>query len=80
MTDLKRQWLRALDVSAAAIDAAARAHLLTAEESRRRGKLAAERAWLELVDWAALELSYGGSITPLETPAPATQPPLVKAA
>ena len=79
MTDLKRQWLRALDASAAAIDTAVRAHLLAAGDSRR-GRLAAERAWLELVDWTALELVEGGTIATLESPAPMTQPALVRAA
>ena len=80
MTDLKRQWLRALDASAAAIEAAARAHLLAAGESRRGSRLAAERAWLELVDWTALELVEGGSIATLERLASMTQPALVRAA
>ena len=80
MTDLKRQWLLALDASAAAIEAAARAHLLSAEESRRAGRLADERAWLEVVDWTALELVHGASIATLERPAPMTQPSLVRAA
>jgi hypothetical protein len=80
MTDLKGQWLRALDVSAAAIEAAARAHLVPAGESRRGSRLAAERAWLELVDWTALELVESGSIATLESPAPMAQPALARAA
>jgi hypothetical protein len=81
MTDLKQHWLQALCASAAAIEAASRAHVLPAEEARRAGsRLAAERAWLEIVDWSAVELVPDGSIATLEPPAEVAQPPLVKAA
>jgi hypothetical protein len=78
---LKRHWLRALGASAAAIEAASRAHVLPAEAARRSGSwLAAERAWLEIVDWSAVELVSDGSIATFESPAEVAQPPLVKAA
>jgi hypothetical protein len=80
MTDLKRHWLRALDASAAAIEAASRAHVLPPGAARRSsGRLAAERAWVDVVDWSALEPGHGGSIVTLERRAEA-QPPLVEAA
>jgi len=73
MTDLKRRWLEVLAAAAAAVDSAARAGLLPAEESRVHiGRVASDRTWLETVDWCALTTSRG-TVAVLEAPAVAPQ-------
>jgi hypothetical protein len=69
MTNLKNRWLEVLAAAAAAVDSAARAGLIRAEESRlQHGRVAIERTWLETVDWCALMQSQK-TIAVLETPA-----------
>ncbi|HEY2940324.1 MAG TPA: hypothetical protein VGJ27_10970 [Gaiellaceae bacterium] len=64
---LKQHWLRALDVAVDAVEASARAHTLPLPESGGyRRLLAAERAWVETIDWSAFEPSSRGTITILE--------------
>jgi hypothetical protein len=49
---LKDHWLEALAVGATAVDAAARAHALAPDVvAARRGRLRADRAWVESVEW-----------------------------
>ena len=60
MTNLKNRWLEVLAAAAAAVDSAARAGLIRAEESRvHHGRVAIERTWLETVDWPSLTSSRG---------------------
>jgi hypothetical protein len=69
MTNLKNRWLEVLAAAAAAVDSAARAGLIRAEESRvQHGRVAIERTWLETVDWCALMQSQK-TIAVLETSA-----------
>jgi hypothetical protein len=64
---LKRHWLRALDVATSAVEASARAHTLALPDSGGyRRLLAAERAWVETVDWSAFEPVSRGTIAILE--------------
>ena len=68
MTDLKHRWLEVLAAAAAALDSAAGAGLIQVEASRVYSRrLAIERAWLETVDWCALESSRG-TVAVLEAP------------
>jgi hypothetical protein len=81
MTDLQRHWLRALDASAAAVEAASRAHLMAPEAARRSsGRLAAEHAWVDVVDWSTLEPAQSGSILTIEPLEAVPRRSLVKAA
>ena len=60
MSDLEHRWLEVLAAAAGALDSAARAGLIAAEESRvHLGRIAFERAWLETVDWRSLRSSPG---------------------
>jgi hypothetical protein len=69
MHELKRRWIHALDVAVDALEAAARAHALPAEDVLgRRGRLAAERLWVERVEWPAVDQTQA-TVTLLETPA-----------
>jgi len=69
MTNLKNRWLEVLAAAAAAVDSAARAGLIRAEESRvHHGRVAIERTWVETVDWCALMQSQR-TIAVLEAPA-----------
>jgi hypothetical protein len=64
---LRQHWLSALDAAAEAVEASARAHTLPAPESGgHRRLLAAERAWVETVDWSAFEPVNRGTIAILE--------------
>jgi hypothetical protein len=64
---LRQHWLSALDAAAEAVEASARAHTLPAPESGgQRRLLAAERAWVETVDWPAFDAESLGMITTLE--------------
>jgi hypothetical protein len=55
MTELKQHWLHALTTAAGAVDAAAAAHALPADEGRAHRKhLTVERTWVETMDWPSL--------------------------
>jgi hypothetical protein len=80
MTGLKQHWIHALDVAADALEAAARAHTLPADEGLAcRQRLAFERAWLETVDWPAVGESEA-TVTLLEVPAKVARPRVVRPA
>jgi hypothetical protein len=66
MTELRQHWLDALDASTAALEAASRAHILAAEENRAHWRrIAADRTWLETVDWSAVDAVREGTLTVL---------------
>ncbi len=80
-TVLKLNWLCALDVAADAVEAAARAHTLPVEEiGSHRGRLASERAWVETVDWSAVDPVSRGTIEILEPRPDAADPSAMKPA
>jgi hypothetical protein len=66
MSDLQHRWLEVLAAAAGALDSAARAGLIAAEECRiHSGRIAFERMWLETVDWPSLK-SPPGTVAVLE--------------
>src|SRR5919197_593905 len=55
---LRERWLRAIRVAGAAVDAAARADALSAEQAvRHRRLLVSERAWFGSFAWSTVRLS-----------------------
>jgi hypothetical protein len=53
---LQTEWLQAIDVALAAVEAAARAGAMpVAEAADHRRLLAPERAWVEAFDWSPLD-------------------------
>lgn len=80
MSDLEHRWLEVLAAAAGALDSAARAGLIAAEESRvHSGRIAFERTWLETVDWRSLR-SSPGTVTVLEAATVASRLDLAKRA
>jgi hypothetical protein len=80
MSDLEDRWLEVLAATAGALDSAARAGLIAAEESRVHfGRIAFERTWLETVDWRSLG-SSPGTVTVLEAATVASQLDLARRA
>jgi len=81
MTELEQQWVRALEVTSAALEAAVRAHTLPPDEiGARRRRLAVESTWLATVDWLGIGESDGASVTVLETPSSPVRASRVRAA
>jgi hypothetical protein len=80
MHELEQRWIHALDVAADALEAAARAHALPMEEVlARRDRLAVERAWVERVEWPAVD-QRRATVTLLETPAKVARTRVVRPA
>jgi hypothetical protein len=64
---LKDHWLEALAVGATAVDAAARARALAPDVvAARRGRLRADRAWVENVEWPDVEGTPPGMLVRIE--------------
>jgi hypothetical protein len=80
MHELKQRWIHALDVVGDALEAAARGHALPVEEVLvRRDRLAVERAWVERVEWPAVDQRQA-TVTLLETPANVARTRIVRPA
>jgi hypothetical protein len=69
MHELKQRWIHALGAAADALEAANRAHALPVEEVRaRRNRLVVEHAWVERVEWRAVDRRRA-TVTLVDAPA-----------